>query len=72
MSPENEAERLWPWEEYGGSGSFVWAGSGGRASLPSRCCENMKPGKTGDCGRGCCDDFQCKSCGKEWRYEYPD
>jgi hypothetical protein len=60
----------WPWEQYGGS--FIWAGNNGRASLPGKCCDDMKPGVTGECRDGCCEDYQCASCGKEWRYEYPD
>jgi hypothetical protein len=62
-----------PWEQYGGS--FVWEDARqvhGRVTLPRRCCKDMDPEKTGDCGQGCCDDFHCKSCGRRWRYEYPD
>lgn len=60
----------WPWLQYGGS--FIWENNNGRASLPGRCCENMDPELIGGCREGCCDDFRCKSCGKKWRYEYPD
>jgi len=58
-----------PWVKYGGS--FVWQGQS-RVSLPSRCCEEMRPKLVGECGRGCCDDYRCESCGRRWRYEYPD
>jgi len=66
-----------PWESYGSRGSFVWQDErypGGWVTLPHRCCPDMKPKLIGDCGRGCgcCDDFECESCGKKWRYEYPD
>lgn len=64
------AEQPQPWEQYGGS--FVWQGSGGRASLPTPCCETPQPKHVGDCGQGCCDDYECISCGKRWRYEWPD
>lgn len=60
----------WPWEQYGGS--FVWKHAEGLAAMPMRCCPNMQPKLVGDCGRGCCEDFLCESCGKKWRYEYPD
>jgi len=63
-------ERTLPWQKYGGS--FVWQDSGGRASLPGRCCDKMDPEQTGTCSHGCCDDYRCRSCGKRWRYEYPD
>jgi hypothetical protein len=62
-----------PWEKYGGS--LVWRDErypGGRVTLPRRCCPNTKPKLVGDCGEGCCEDFECESCGKKWRYEYPD
>ena len=59
-----------PWEKDGGS--FVWEDNNGRASLPGRCCADMKPKLVGGCREGCCDDFECESCGKKWRYEYPD
>ena len=28
--------------------------------------------RTGDCGEGCCDDFECPDCGKSFRVEWPD
>ena len=59
-----------PWKNVGGS--FVWQGNGGRASVPGRCCADPKPKIVGDCGQGCCDDYQCQACGKRWRYEWPD
>ena len=61
---------LGPWTFYGGS--FIWAESGGKASVAEACCPRMRPAVTGSCKEGCCDDYQCASCGREWRYEYPD
>lgn len=26
----------------------------------------------GDCGLGCCDDYECPDCGKRFRVEWPD
>ncbi len=26
----------------------------------------------GDCGQGCCDDWQCTDCGRKYRFEWPD
>ncbi len=28
--------------------------------------------RVGDCGEGCCDDYECPDCGKSFRVEYPD
>ncbi len=62
----------YPWERYGGS--FVWRDSDTQVhvTLPTPCCDRMDAERIGDCGRGCCDDYRCRSCGRTWRYEYPD
>jgi hypothetical protein len=63
-----------PWLKYGGS--FVWPADGGRASAPTDKCpksaDGHNPEVIGDCGRGCCDDYRCRDCGQQWRYEWPD
>jgi hypothetical protein len=67
------SDTIWPWQQYGGS--FVWPDErqvNGRVTLPRRCCADSQPELTGDCGKGCCEDYRCKSCGRTWRYEYPD
>lgn len=28
--------------------------------------------KVGGCDEGCCDDYKCNDCGKEFRVEWPD
>jgi len=58
-----------PWQQHGGS--FVWQGSD-RGSLPGPCCGNPDPKLIGDCGSGCCDDYECANCKRRWRYEWPD
>lgn len=36
-------------------------------------CEKKEPlSKVGDCGLGCCSDYRCPDCGKEFRVEWPD
>jgi hypothetical protein len=36
-------------------------------------CERAEPlNSIGDCGLGCCNDYECPDCGKRFRVEWPD
>lgn len=34
--------------------------------------EHPNAERVGDCGEGCCDDWECPDCGTSWRFEWPD